>query len=974
MMTAGGFLLQLLGAAVLALGLLYLPGRLLLRVLKLNLNPLEELANAWVAGMGLLALFYWFFSLLGFPWLVWIYALAAAGTELALTVVFRRTWRLEPADPDVKRPQTLADYWPLGLLLLAGLIVQGRFTVATGWIGAAGASLMAWHGHDAPWHIYNIFQLGRGFPPEMPGFADSTLRNYHLLGSLVWGAFRRFLPLDPWHIYFRFAPLLYSALLTLSVFAAAQRWSGRRPVAYLAAAITLFCSNFGYFMPLLFGPGRYFYWDAIFWVQSPVTMIFNPGVSASFPFVLLGLWALIGWLRTREWRWLPLLVLYWGVLPGFKVYPGLLVMGALLAAGAWRWGFNRDWRLLLAWAAILPVFLAVFLPPNLGAPSLVRFLPGFNVASMLVAPDRMALMSSATLKLLYAQYPWLTALLLAVLALVFLAGNLGVRVLGLLPLAEVLRRPRKAEPVLLFMLLLVLAAWAAPLLFVQQGVQWNTIQFFYYAGLITALPAASALWSWMARLRRPWHLVLAGLFFALGAPGLIQAWIVIGFKEDVPKPLVEALLWLRREIKPGEVILRPLPNALLTDEGYRQWLRNQERGAMTSLEVWDAEASAMAKGDLPRPGQVPAPADAAQPVLTVTAVPTAAPTVAPAEVLTAVPAPADIERQLADLTQQAADAQARQERLERELTQARQDLAAAQAAEQTARRQVEALKSAAPLEPAPSQPEPGEALPSEPAPAEAAPEPAVGVPAPAGEPAPVGPEPASAVPESLAGTPSAGSDAEVTAEPTPVPEPPKPTPLQAATSRLQEISQARQKAQARVETLERQRRSAGRQVEKVQAKMDALRNPRPFQTVPAAATPTVLAARPAPVAQPTEVAETPRVPAGPAPAPAPLPSGRYLWPDSALVASLTFANTYLEDTVSAQIMGHPVRERAAAVRFFYLSANVVEARDFLEKARITYVILDADQRFPFDPAGVPLKPVFSNGAVTIYKYIYARGW
>jgi len=92
------------------------------------------------------------------------------------------------------------------------------------------------------------------------------------------------------------------------------------------------------------------------------------------------------------------------------------------------------------------------------------------------------------------------------------------------------------------------------------------------------------------------------------------------------------------------------------------------------------------------------------------------------------------------------------------------------------------------------------------------------------------------------------------------------------------------------------------------------------------------------------------------------------------VASLTFANTYLEDTVSAQIMGHPVRERAAAVRFFYLSANVVEARDFLEKARITYVILDADQRFPFDPAGVPLKPVFSNGAVTIYKYIYARGW
>jgi hypothetical protein len=146
---------------------------------------------------------------------------------------------------------------------------------------------------------------------------------------------------------------------------------------------------------------------------------FHPGVSASFRSCSIACGS-HGWLRTREWRWLPLCDVL-GVLPGFKVYPGLLVMGALLAAGAWRWGFNRDWRLLLAWAAILPVFLAVFLPPNLGAPSLVRFLPGFNVASMLVAPDRMALMSSATLKRWTAQYPGDRLLLL--LGMVFLAGN-----------------------------------------------------------------------------------------------------------------------------------------------------------------------------------------------------------------------------------------------------------------------------------------------------------------------------------------------------------------------------------------------------------------------------------------------------------------------------------------------------------------------------------------------------------------------
>lgn len=96
--------------------------------------------------------------------------------------------------------------------------------------------------------------------------------------------------------------------------------------------------------------------------------------------------------------------------------------------------------------------------------------------------------------------------------------------------------------------------------------------------------------------------------------------------------------------------------------------------------------------------------------------------------------------------------------------------------------------------------------------------------------------------------------------------------------------------------------------------------------------------------------------------------------DTAIIAGLVLKNTYLEDTVSSQIMGFPVEERVAAVRAFYQKSDVVEAREFLEREKITYIILLAGKKFPFDPSGVPLKKIFENGAITIYKYIFYGGW
>ncbi|MBN1596472.1 hypothetical protein JW933_11155 [candidate division FCPU426 bacterium] len=744
---AGQFCLAMLALAT----AVYVPGRLLLRALRLDLECLEHYAAALMSGTGLLVLVYWTLSMLGVQNALWMYLLLAVGLELFLSC---RDWmwdkRVAP-DPEAPRPEQLADHWPLGLLLLAGIAAQARFTFFSGWLDGAGVGLLAWHAHDAPWHIYNLHQLAHVFPPAMPGFSGQLLKNYHMFSDLLWGAVLHVLPLDPWHVYFRIAPLYYSAMLMLSTFVTARRWSGQLPVAYLAAAMTMFCANFGYVMPLLCGRGNYFIWDSIFWVQPPMSMIFNPGVSSSFSVFMMGLWALVGWTREKKgWGYLALLALYWGVLPGFKVYPAVLAVAGLLVAGGILFLFQRDYKQWLAAAALAPLFLYVFLPPNLHAPSLVRFLPGFNLGSMLVAPDRMALMSSLQLKMLFVQKPWLVALIMAGLALVFLVGNLGVRVLGLLPMIKTLVSPRKADPVLLLMTVIVGGAWAAPLLFVQEGVPWNVVQFFYYAVLLAALPAARQVWSWLESVSVRRQAVWLCVLFAFGLPGAIQALLVIRWEYRTGPKVLQGLEWLKKQVKPGETILRPLPDPLLTDEGFSYWKRTQVRGRMTSMKDWEQEAKTLA-------AQKPQ-----------------------------APTPSGEDRALAEtLPEKAA--------------------------------------------------EPSGAAGEEP-----------------------GLRDDAALPEQKTRKPDEFPDLERT--------------------------------------------------------------------------------------------------------------------DAAIVAALALQNTYLEDTVSAQIMGFAVEERVEAVRAFYRQMDVVQARSFLEKENIMYVVLFAGQQLPFVPAGVPLKQVYANDSITIYKHVKSMVW
>ncbi|MCX6724603.1 MAG: hypothetical protein NTV20_00680, partial [Candidatus Shapirobacteria bacterium] len=113
--------------------------------------------------------------------------------------------------------------------------------------------------------------------------------------------------------------------------------------------------------------------------------------------------------------------------------------------------------------------------------------------TMLTFTDRLGWLKLSDARQVYATtHQWLKWFLAEGLALfIFLIGNLGTRFLGGFKLITWLKNFRRTQAWEKTILGCLLASLIAPLLFIQKGTPWNSLQFFYYflffSGLLTAL-------------------------------------------------------------------------------------------------------------------------------------------------------------------------------------------------------------------------------------------------------------------------------------------------------------------------------------------------------------------------------------------------------------------------------------------------------------------------------------------------------
>jgi len=443
----------------------------------------------------------------------------------------------------------------LCLIFLGGLF-QSSLLFKSGTLQEKGIVFWGVNGYDGIWHSALIAEINRGFPYQNPGFAGYPLKNYHFFSDLFL-AQAHFLTKTPiLDLYFRFSPLFFSFLLNALVYIFAVRWTGRKKVGYWSIFFISFASTFGWVLPFLgLGSNN---WETAFWGAPTSSAFLNPPFGVSLIIILTTLFLLDLFMRTKNKKIIPILIIILGSLVGFKSYGALVVFLTLFILGFWEIAKEKKmWLGLVVFLSGL-ISLGIYWKSNIQGESFLIWKPWWFIRTMIEAPDRVNWIGLEMKRqaYLFSGKKSMVLLVETVALLLFLIGNLGTKTLGFFSLRKILKENRFLDR---FLFVALLVSFFPTLFFTQKEVAWNTIQFLYYfifffsflAALSTAIILEKTTSKWI-RLFFIVVLIIASL------PSAIKTfwW----YNSPVPTTILEikekeGLDFLRKNSSPQSVIL-----------------------------------------------------------------------------------------------------------------------------------------------------------------------------------------------------------------------------------------------------------------------------------------------------------------------------------------------------------------------------------------------------------------------------------
>jgi len=447
------------------------------------------------------------------------------------------------------------DKLSLFFILLGGLF-QSSLLLKSGTLQEKGVVFWGVNGYDGIWHSALIAEINRGFPYQNPGFAGYLLKNYHFFSDLFLAQAHFLTKIPILDLYFRFSPLFFSFLLNSLVYIFALRWTGNKKVGYWSIFFVSFASSFGWILPF-FGLGSN-NWETAFWGAPTSSAFLNPPFGVSLVIILTVLILLDVFIKIKNKKIIPILIIILGSLVGFKSYGALVVFLTLFILGFWE--LVKDKKIWLGLVVFLSGFisLGIYWKSNIQGETFLIWKPWWFIRTMVEAPDRLNWIG---LEMKRQTYLFLgknfMALLIEILALlIFLIGNLGTKTLGFFSLRKILKENSFLNR---FLSVVLPVSFLPPLLFTQKEVAWNTIQFIYYFIFFFSFLAALATAMILEKIAPKW--IKLFFIFALIATSLPSAiktfwW----YNSPVPTTILEvkekeALDFLRKNSSPQGVIL-----------------------------------------------------------------------------------------------------------------------------------------------------------------------------------------------------------------------------------------------------------------------------------------------------------------------------------------------------------------------------------------------------------------------------------
>lgn len=380
---------------------------------------------------------------------------------------------------NLKLPKFTLNSALITLLVLTGTIIWSLVTVKNGLLLNYGFGFWGPNGHDVIWHLSLISELQKNIPPQNPVYAGIPLNNYHYFYDLLVAKSASLFNINVLDLVFRFFPLTLAFLAGILIYKLTFRISNSSTASFWATFFLYFGGSFGWVISY-FRNGN-FGGETMFWAQQSISTLLNPPFAISLSLLLAGLNIYYNLKEKKDILNFLGLVLLFGTLIEFKAYAGVLVLVSLLLINLEKI-VKKDFSDLGLLIGTLLLSTMVFLPNNSRSESLIELMPLWLVASMVTSQDRLSwyrmtitLQSGVFYKVVYAN---------TVGILIFISGNFGTRLIGLLSIKEMFR-----ERMLSYILILSIIL---PLLFIQKGNSWNIVQFLYYGLFIMAIFAGIA--------------------------------------------------------------------------------------------------------------------------------------------------------------------------------------------------------------------------------------------------------------------------------------------------------------------------------------------------------------------------------------------------------------------------------------------------------------------------------------------------
>ncbi len=318
------------------------------------------------------------------------------------------------------------------------------------------------NGHDGIWHLGLINNISNPLKIDMPVFAGENLRNYHPFFDILIAFLSKISFINSSIWLFQIFPIISSILFLYFSFLLGYKLSK----SFLGGLALMLINSLGNSLGWIFTLIRSgsFGGETLFWaMQSPSNQL-NPPYMLSILLLII----LIYLLKTKKPSkvWIYLILTFLPIIKVYSALPAFIIFFFYAIK-------NKSYRITLIVSAISSLIL--FLHYNTNSTSLIKFQPFWFNHSMVESIDRFYwpqiikfLHSGNFLKVLISE---------SIVLSIFIIGNFAWRLISFNQL--------KQDKTILFCIFI---CTLIPVLFIQNGTSWNTIQFLYYALLLANIP------------------------------------------------------------------------------------------------------------------------------------------------------------------------------------------------------------------------------------------------------------------------------------------------------------------------------------------------------------------------------------------------------------------------------------------------------------------------------------------------------